>query len=168
MTEHDKYNPFAPDVCQGPGGRHYLVTCIWVFGYVSVAVSVSPAGPFSHLGIVAHSDGFILYGGVRFDPVVLCEDGHAYLYCGFCPDKHYPDIGPNVNEEAYMVELAPDMLTALTEPVCMAIGWGQKTAPPTRGIPSSRPLPSASSETGATSCIRASRATSHHRLSRTC
>jgi hypothetical protein len=53
MTEHGKYNLFAPDVCEGSDGRYYLYTSIWMFGYVSVAVSDSPAGPFSYVGTVA-------------------------------------------------------------------------------------------------------------------
>ena len=90
MTEHDKYNLLAPDVCQGPDGRHYLVTCIWVFGYVSVAVSVSPAGPFSHLGIVAHSDGFILYGGVRFDRPCSARTGTPISIADSAPTSTIP------------------------------------------------------------------------------
>ena len=127
MTEHGKYNLFAPDVCEGPDGRYYLYTSIWMFGYVSVAVSDGPAGPFSYVGTVAYEDGF--------DPAVLCEDGRTYLYYGFCPDKHYPDMGPQVNEGAYMVELAPDMRTAITEPVCVALGWEAKDGTPYEGHP---------------------------------
>ena len=81
-------NLYAPDVTQGPDGRYYLYYVLSSKGFVSVAVSDSPAGPFAFYGYVHHADGVRL--GDRegdepqFDPGVLTEGDRTYLYTGFC------------------------------------------------------------------------------------
>lgn len=66
------------------------------------------------------------YGGVRFDPAILSDETGNFLYYGFCPPGHYPDMGDAINEGCYMVELEDDMCTIKTKPVCVAYGFEAK------------------------------------------
>ena len=50
-------NLYAPDVTRGPDGRYYLYYVLSTKGFVSVAVSDSPAGPFSFYGYVQDREG---------------------------------------------------------------------------------------------------------------
>ena len=126
LNTDGKIDLYAPDAAQGPDGRYYLFYALWLSGTVSVAVSDSPAGPFDFYGHVHYPDGSPVDGGVRFDPAILVEEGGNYLYYGFCPPGHFPDMGPNPNLGAYMVQLEDDMLTIRTRPVCVARGYEGK------------------------------------------
>lgn len=117
---------YAPDAAQGPDGRYYLYYAMWGTGTISVAVSNEPKGPFEFYSLVRYADGSNLYGGVRFDPAILSDETGIFLYYGFCPPGHYPDMGDAVNEGCYMVELEDDMCTAKTAPVCVAYGFEAK------------------------------------------
>ncbi|MCD8307083.1 MAG: family 43 glycosylhydrolase [Clostridia bacterium] len=113
---------YAPDVCQGPDGRYYIYfSPAPGFGkktlYVAVAVSDSPAGPFTYHGKVDLSKWIKSY--VPFDPAVYVEDGHVYLYYG---SGVYPPISFFISKKGVkggaVVELDPkDMYTVITEPV---------------------------------------------------
>ena len=108
-------NLFAPDVTRGPDGRYYLYYVLDKQCCVSVAVCDSPAGKYEFLGYVRHADGTLL--GQRagdepqFDPGVLTEGEHTYLYTGFCTPGDTSRSGPMVSV------LARDMLTVIEEPV---------------------------------------------------
>lgn len=107
-------NLFAPDVTCGPDGRYYLYYVLDKQCCVSVAVCDSPAGKYEFLGYVRHADGTLL--GQRagdepqFDPGVLTEGEHTYLYTGFCTPGDTSRSGPMVSV------LARDMLTVIEEP----------------------------------------------------
>ena len=113
-------NLYAPDVAQGPDGRYYLFYVLSSRSIVSVAVSDSPAGPFSFHGYVRHADGTRL--GERpgdepqFDPGVLTEGEKTYLYTGFCGG------GDKSRHGAMCTVLGPDMLTVAEETRFVAPG----------------------------------------------
>lgn len=80
---------YAPDVVQGNDGKYYLYYCMsgkdgvgGYFGPISVAVSDSPAGPFSYIGFVKHPDGTPMKDYVCFDPGVLNDNGVIRVYYG--------------------------------------------------------------------------------------
>ena len=118
----------APDVCQGSDGRFYLYYfalsmtrgCI-----MSVAVCDEPAGRYRYLGPICEPDGATFAGrdgwGMPFDPAVLpCEDGGCWLYYGFGakkPSSHMPACSM---EGSYVVRLAADMRTMVSEPKHLA------------------------------------------------
>ena len=111
---------YAPDVTRGPDGRYYLYYVYDKVGFVSVAVSDSPAGMFKFLGYVRYPDGTRLGekegDEPQFDPGVLTEGENTYLYTGFCghgdPSRH----------GAYCTVLGKDMLTIQEAPVLAAPG----------------------------------------------
>ncbi len=115
-----KMNLYAPDVTRGPDGRYYLYYVYDKVGYVSVAVSDSPAGRYTFLGYVHDRSGARL--GERpgdepqFDPGVLTEGDRTYLYTGFCGH------GDRSRHGAMCTVLGPDMVTILEEPVFVAPG----------------------------------------------
>ena len=78
---------FAPDVVQGKDGRWYLFYTLASNGIMSVAVSDCPAGKYTYHGAVRAPDGHIIgtqKGDVfNFDPGILSDGGHIYLYTGF-------------------------------------------------------------------------------------
>lgn len=84
-----KMDLWAPDVCRGADGRYYLYYCFSFYHEIGVAVSDSPAGPFSFYGHVRYPDsireGAVLREFMPFDPAVLNDDGRIYLYYGFAP-----------------------------------------------------------------------------------
>ncbi len=113
---------FAPDCVLGPDGRYYLYYCLSRSSLVSVAVADAPNGPFRFYGHVHEADGKP-YGGpgsiFGFDPGVLMDDGRIFLFAGFAargPIRTYMKSGGMLVDGSYCVELAPDMLTVLTEP----------------------------------------------------
>ena len=119
---------FAPDCVQGPDGRYYLFYCLNRGSNVSVAVADKPAGPFSYYGKVHHADGR-LYGSAGsvfgFDPGVLIDKDRIWLFAGFAvkePMRSWMKAGGMLIDGSYCVELAPDMLTILTEPKLVAPG----------------------------------------------
>lgn len=113
-------NLYAPDVTVGPDGRYYLYYVLSSKGYVSVAVSDRPEGPFAYYGNVRYPDGTRL--GERegdepqFDPGVLTEGDRTYLYTGFCG---YGDMS---RHGAMVTVLDTDMLTVLEGPRFVAPG----------------------------------------------
>lgn len=78
---------YAPDVVKGNDGKYYLYYSLGdVHGasfVMSVAVADSPIGPFEYLGVVKNPDGTPLRDYVIFDPGLLNDNGHIYLYYGF-------------------------------------------------------------------------------------
>ena len=118
--EHPHYL-YAPDLAQGPDGRFYLYYALDFVGVISVAVSDSPAGPFEFLDFVTYEDGRIPEEGIKFDPGILSEPGGNYLYYGFAPQFKFPGQGEVPG--ALMVQLADDMHTIITDPLCVANGF---------------------------------------------
>lgn len=117
---------FAPDVGKGRDGRYYLYYGLKDAQYIAVAVSESPSGPFEYYGRVSYPDGKGLEG-VAFDPAILVEDNHVYLYYGFStrikndiPTHLYgrSDAMPG----AYVVILDDDMKTVVSDPYLVANG----------------------------------------------
>lgn len=105
---------YAPDVTQGPDGRFYLYYVLDKVGFVSVAVSNSPAGPFKFYGYVHYKDGTRLGDRkgdqVQFDPAVLTEGDRTYMYTAFCGHMMKDRLG------AMATVLGKDMLTVEEEP----------------------------------------------------
>lgn len=123
-----KQTGFAPDCVQGPDGRYYLFYCLNRGSNISVAVAGHPAGPFTYYGKVHYADGR-LYGGPQsifgFDPGVLMDNGRIWLFAGFAanePMRSYMKAGGMLADGSYCVELAPDMLTVLTDPKLVVPG----------------------------------------------
>lgn len=106
---------YAPDVTRGPDGRYYLYYVLDKVSVVSVAVSDSPAGPFSFYGNVRHANGFLLGEAdgdePQFDPGVLTEGARTFLYTGFCGGDDRSRTGPMVSV------IGSDMLTLERGPV---------------------------------------------------
>ena len=118
----------APDCAQGLDGRYYLYYQLQMDVGVSVAVCDSPAGKFEFYGYVT-KDG-VPYGSMKgdpmgFDPGVLVEDGRVWLYTGFSPLGMAAVMMKKAGiaaDGSYCVELAPDMLTVLSEPKLIVPG----------------------------------------------
>ena len=111
---------YAPDVTVGPDGRYYLYYVLSGRGCVSVAVCDTPNGAFQFYGYVRDKNGGIIGerpgDEAQFDPGVLTEGEKTYLYTGFCPR------GDRSRHGAMGMRLAPDMITAETEPVIVVPG----------------------------------------------
>ena len=134
---------YAPDVIQGNDGRYYLFysladkhECSFL---MSVAVCDSPCGQFEFLGYVKNPDGTPFQHGVIFDPGLINDNGHIYMYWGVWHDF---DENPNYTREQsiakqmemykktreeienteggvkgpFVVELCDDMLTVKSTP----------------------------------------------------
>ncbi|MBQ8164118.1 MAG: family 43 glycosylhydrolase [Clostridia bacterium] len=91
---------YAPDVVKGNDGRYYLFysladrkDCSFL---MSVAVSDTPSGEFKFLGYVKKPDGTPLQDYIIFDPGVINDNGHIYLYYGVWYDF---DEDPNLTRE---------------------------------------------------------------------
>lgn len=151
-NSNDKMQLWAPDVTKGPDGRYYLYYCFSFYPEIGVAVSDSPAGPFSFLGHVKYPEhilqGKTLQEYMPFDPAVLTDDdGRVYLYYGFAPaqekEMQVPEFDaeeiskmPEYNREmmkilsnvhfgenSMAVELEPDMVTMKETPqICIPGG----------------------------------------------
>lgn len=114
---------FAPDVVQGPDGNFYLYYGLHFSGYLGVAKSPKPNGPFEFLSHVKYKDGDTL--GLKkkdifqFDPGVLVDDDNRiYLYSGFGPDKYFPQIkNSQKTDGCYVYELDKDMFTVIKGPI---------------------------------------------------
>lgn len=82
---------WAPDVCKGNDGKYYLYYCLSFCREIGVAVSETPAGPYTFYGHVKYPewilDGAVLREYMPFDPAVLNDNGRIYLYYGFAPAK---------------------------------------------------------------------------------
>lgn len=111
---------YAPDVTVGPDGRYYLYYVLDKVNVVSVAVCDTPAGRYEFLGYVHYEDGTRLGekpgDEPQFDPGVLTEGNHTYLYTGFC------GRGDKSRTGAFATVLGPDMLTIKEAPVRIAPG----------------------------------------------
>lgn len=119
---------FAPDVVCGPDGRYYLFYCLRMLPQFGVAVSDSPAGPFTFYGHIHYADGSLLTQAMPYDPSVLVDDdGRVYLYYGFSSEMLSQRFGVEVSPGAMVVELGTDMLTALTTPV-LCVPWEGRAA----------------------------------------
>ncbi len=109
---------YAPDVAKGADGRYYLYYTLGYTSRVGVAVCDTPAGQYKFLDYVHYEDGTLLGAKkepLQFDPAVFVDDdGKAYLYTGFAPEK-YPKFllkkhKPSVTG-AMAMRLKPDMVT---------------------------------------------------------
>lgn len=134
---------YAPDVVEGNDGRYYLFysladrhECSFL---MSVAVCDTPCGQFEFLGYVRWPDGRPMQHGVIFDPGLINDNGHIYLYYGVWYDF---DQNPRFTKETtletqinmfrktreeilgteggvqgpFVVELCDDMLTVKDTP----------------------------------------------------
>lgn len=128
---------YAPDVVQGTDGRYYLYYAFDFLGEIGVAVSDSPAGPFSFYGKVHHKNGRV-WGKKRgeqfpFDPGVLVDDdGRVWLYSGFATKvpfvaSRWHDLR---NDGGVVMELEQDMVTICREPKVLFPTKGQEGAFP--------------------------------------
>lgn len=82
----------APDVVRGVDGRYYLYYNASV-NVCHIAVSDVPEGPFTPYGDVSNADGTPYDAIKMFDPGVLVDDdGHVYLFTGFCMRVRYRSI----------------------------------------------------------------------------
>lgn len=103
---------YAPDVVQGADGRFYLFYELAFVPIISVAVCDTPDGKYEYLGDVALRTDAEEY--TPFDPGVMRdEDGKIWLYFGSCFEKDVKKLG------AMCVQLKEDMLTPVSEPVCI-------------------------------------------------
>ncbi len=113
-------NLYAPDVVRGNDGRYYIYYAYDFLGKIGVAVSDSPKGEFKFLGHVRYSDRKELGKGrdtFWFDPGVINDDGHIYLYAGFGPASFFPQIRPGLKADGgYVMELEDDMITVKEGP----------------------------------------------------
>lgn len=92
---------YAPDVAQGNDGRYYLyyaMAGITFTAPIHVAVSDSPAGPFTYYGPVCNPDGSVFTRNITFDPGVINDNGRIWLYYGWslrldpgAPDPKTPE-----------------------------------------------------------------------------
>ena len=121
-----KRNPlnvfFASDCIQGLDGRYYLYYTLGFKGYIGVAVSDSPAGPFEYYGNVKYQDGSLLGSKkepLQFDPAIFIDDNKKiYLYSGYAPKKLGVIFGRGrkpTTEGAMVYELDKDMLTIVSD-----------------------------------------------------
>lgn len=112
-----KWELFAPDVVQGGDGRFYLFYCLRMRREFGVAVSDSPAGPFSFYCHIRRPDGTVFDSSMPYDPSVLIDDdGRVYLYYGFSAEAIAARYGADVSDGCMVVELTEDFRTVLTEP----------------------------------------------------
>lgn len=122
---------FAPDVARGPDGRYYLYYALLGLPHISVAVSVSPKGPFEYYGKVTYDDGRLPEEGVAFDPAILVDGPMIYLYYGITPLEPYNGFPiDKVNDGAYVVQLATDMKTIVAPPICVVPGGKSSVGTP--------------------------------------
>lgn len=122
-----RYELYAPDCALGPDGRYYLYYALNGLNTIGVAVSTSPAGPFSYYGNVSLPESASAFmmpedgedgdepnspdAWIRkmektmrlFDPGVYVEGKRVFLYFGFT--------------RSFAVELGEDMLTGIGEVV---------------------------------------------------
>ena len=114
LNKDGKMCLYAPDITMGSDGRYYLYYVLDKVSLVSVAVSDSPAGPFSFYGYVKDNEGVRLgdrpQDEPQFDPCVLTEGDRTYLYTGFCAADDASRHG------AMGMALGADMLTVIEEP----------------------------------------------------
>lgn len=132
--DQDPFNPggtkpmYAPDVAQGPDGKYYLYYGLADDTKVGVAVCNSPAGKYEFFGCVHDRNGTLLgrrkQDFMPFDPAVLVEKGHIYLYVGQGPktaEETEEDRMRHYRDSVYVVELEPDMVTMKSEPIRLMI-----------------------------------------------
>lgn len=105
----------APDVVQGMDGRYYLYFNSNAKFACHVAVSDSPEGPFEFYGFVQTKEGIPYEEYKCFDPGVLVDDGHVYIYFGFCMKGPVPERFKNMKSPflkwSFGFELESDMKT---------------------------------------------------------
>lgn len=149
-NKNNQMELWAPDVVRGKDGKFYMYYCCSFNPEIGVAVSDSPAGPFTFYGHVRYPksilNGKTLHEGFPFDPGVLVDDdGRCYLYYGFSPaqKKKLPpkeelmEAGMSEKEAeaqliklkniefskgAMVVELEADMLTVKEKPKMLIPG----------------------------------------------
>ena len=153
-NEKDKYM-YAPDVVQGKDGRYYLYYAMsggHFTGAIHVAVCDEPAGKYEYYGEVRNTDGSTYDRCITFDPGLLNDNNHIYLYYGWAIGtgvrsiprmingmvsaicKHFvsPKLFEKTKEQmareaqgiegGNVIRLADDMLTVIGEPKRLAPG----------------------------------------------
>ena len=125
LNKKELHPLFAPDVVRGSDGRYYLYYAPSGTRSIGVAVSDKPYGPFEFLNHVKDTDNKLLgqrdYDPYPFDPAVLVENGHVYLYLGFSPDPSWDFLEKEfgniiLQSGAYIAELSNDMYTVISKP----------------------------------------------------
>lgn len=147
-NEKNRYM-YAPDVVRGKDGRYYLYYAMsggHFTGPIHVAVCDTPAGQYQYYGEVRNPDGTTFDRCITFDPGLLNDQGHIYMYYGwaigtgtqklpnlpprltrwihrtFVEPKLFEKTSAQINREpkgiqgGNVVELADDMLTVIGEP----------------------------------------------------
>lgn len=113
---------FASDCILGLDGYYYLYYTLGFKGYIGVARSKTPNGPFEYYGNVKYKDGTLLgkkKEPLQFDPAIFIDDDNRiYLYSGFAPKylSIFQGRGKKATKEGAMVfELDKDMLTIVSD-----------------------------------------------------
>ena len=110
----------APDCVQGIDGAYYLYFNTNRQKICQIARSERPEGPFTYYGEVCMSDGSAYDEYKMFDPGVLVDNGHVYLYVGFCMPGPVPDKFKGMKspfaKTSLGFELANDMKTIMKGP----------------------------------------------------
>ncbi len=118
--KHGTQRLYAPDVVEGLDGRYYLYYMSSEMEKMAVAVSDTPGGRYSYVGDICFENGERLTSetgyGMMFDPSVLIEDGKIYLYYGISMPKFVPGFPKEGYKGGFVVRLAEDMHTMITEP----------------------------------------------------
>ncbi len=114
----NKHALFAPDVVQGLDGYYYLYYGLSFLQEIGVARSKYPQGPFTFYGHVQYQDENIMREDFPYDPSVLVEGEHVYLYYGFAAHFSGGSFGTIIpSPGCMMVELQRDMITVKTKAV---------------------------------------------------
>ena len=85
----ERQDMYAPDVVRGNDGKYYLYYDLagrkghGFDGPISVAVCDTLAGKFEYYGDVRYPDGRPMLKYIPFDPAVINDDGHIWLYYGW-------------------------------------------------------------------------------------
>ena len=118
-------NLYAPDVIQGLDNKYYLFYCKSDVSVISVAVCDEPAGKYEYIGDVRHADGRILGEAddelYQFDPSILIDDGHIYLYSGSGQYNKQNRFKQKL-VGCMVMELEKDMLTLKSKPKVLLPG----------------------------------------------
>jgi len=100
---------YAPDVVRGVDGKYYLYAYI-VGSPCAVAVSSSPAGPFTFVSRINVAGGGALDGGQYIDPGVLVDDdGKTYVYWGY-NQSGLVQVNSATMTDAYPETYQPDII----------------------------------------------------------
>lgn len=124
LDETGQKSYYAPDVAQGPDGRYYLYYSIEESSVISVAVCDTPAGKYQFYGYVKDASGHVLGSSsedpFQYDPAVLVDGEHIYLYSG--QNTPVPGVEEGRSVGSLVCELDKDMVTAITPQIVLTSG----------------------------------------------